>query len=157
LKPVLLNHAFDATGADGETGLAELLGDDIDRGVGIEEAVANDLSFDLVGADVVSFGAAFLSLKGDGSLILKQLEQLIISLSGEAVLCGDLGDATPFTFTFDEHEQARCELVIGGDEEFTGGTNDAAFWELEQHGRALDTGSMRRPAKEAGISVSRVK
>ena len=37
-----------------ETSLAELLGDDVDRGVGIEEAVADDLAFDLVGADVVA-------------------------------------------------------------------------------------------------------
>ena len=43
-----------------ETGLAELLGDDVDRGVGIEEAVADDLSLDLVGADGVGLGSAFL-------------------------------------------------------------------------------------------------
>jgi hypothetical protein len=56
LQAVLLDGAFHAPGADLETGLAELLGDDVDRGVGIEEAVADDLSLDLVGADGIGLG-----------------------------------------------------------------------------------------------------
>ena len=37
--------------------MAELLGDDVDRGVRIEEAVTDDLANDFVGADIVAFGA----------------------------------------------------------------------------------------------------
>ena len=65
----------------GEAGLAELLGDDVDRGVGIEEAVADDLSLDLVGADGVGLGSAFLAEEGEDSIFLKLFEHLIISLS----------------------------------------------------------------------------
>ena len=60
MKAVLLDDAVHAPGADREAGLAELLGDDVDRGVGIEEAMADDLALDLVGADIVGFGAAFV-------------------------------------------------------------------------------------------------
>src|SRR3954451_12513638 len=125
LKAVLLDHAFHAAGADGEPGLAELLGDDVDRRVGIEEAVANDLSFDLVGADGVGLGPAFLSLEGRGPLFPKECKQLIITLPGEAVLGGGLAGADPFALTFEEHEQTRCDFVVLRDEEFTGGSDDA--------------------------------
>jgi hypothetical protein len=100
LKAVLLDNAFHASGADLETRLAKLLGDDVDRGIGIEEAVADDLAFDLVGSHVVRLGAAFLGLEGQGSSIFEQAEQLIITLSGEAVLVGGLSGAESFTFTF---------------------------------------------------------
>jgi hypothetical protein len=57
LKAVLLNDADDTTSADREAGLAELLRDDVDRGVGIEEAVTDDLANEFVGADIVAFRA----------------------------------------------------------------------------------------------------
>ena len=56
LKAVLLDDADDTTSADREAGLAELLRDDVDRGVGIEKAVTDDLANDFVGADIVAFG-----------------------------------------------------------------------------------------------------
>ncbi len=61
LKAVLLDDSDDTTSADRDTGLAKLLHDDFERGVGIEEAVANDLANDLVGADIVAFGAWFVA------------------------------------------------------------------------------------------------
>jgi hypothetical protein len=81
LKAVLLDRAFHAPGADLETGLTELLGDDVDRGVRIEEAVADDLSLDLVGADGRGLGSGFLAEEGSDSVFLKMFLQLIISLS----------------------------------------------------------------------------
>jgi hypothetical protein len=81
LKAILFHDALDTAGTDGETGLAELLSDDVDRGVGIEEAVTNDLAFDLLGPDIVGLGPAFLILEGQGSFFLKLFEHLIISLS----------------------------------------------------------------------------
>ena len=56
MKAVLLDNADDTTSADHEAGLAELLGDDVDRGVRIEEAVTDDLADKFVGADIVAFG-----------------------------------------------------------------------------------------------------
>jgi hypothetical protein len=69
LKAVFLDDAFHASGADLETGLAEFLSDDVGRGVGIEKALADDLSLDLVGADVVGFGAAFLGLESQCTIL----------------------------------------------------------------------------------------
>jgi hypothetical protein len=81
LKAVLLDNAFHASGADLETRLAKLLGDDVDRGIGIEEAVADDLALDLIGADGIGLGSTFLAEEGGYSLFLKLLLHLIISLS----------------------------------------------------------------------------
>ena len=48
MKTVLLDDADDTTNADRKASLAEFLRDDVDRGVRIEEAVADDLANDLV-------------------------------------------------------------------------------------------------------------
>jgi hypothetical protein len=71
LKAIVLDDACHATDTDRETSLTQLLGDDIDCGIGIEETVADDLAFELIGADIVSFGAALLSLEGGGSPIFE--------------------------------------------------------------------------------------
>jgi hypothetical protein len=80
LKAVLFDDAIDAAGTDGETGLTELLRDDVDRGVGIEEAVTDDLAFDLVGSDGFGLGATFLVEEGNGSMFLELFLNLMISL-----------------------------------------------------------------------------
>jgi hypothetical protein len=72
LQAVLLDDAFHAAGADGEVGLAEFLGDDRGGGVGVEEAVADDLPDNLRGADVVGFGSGFAAEEGRGPLITKE-------------------------------------------------------------------------------------
>jgi hypothetical protein len=50
LKSVPVDHSPDAARAELEAALPQLLGDDFHRGVGIEEAMANDLTDDLVGS-----------------------------------------------------------------------------------------------------------
>ena len=142
MKPVFLDHAFDAASADRETGLAQLLGDDLDRGIGIEEAMANDLSFDLIGANGVGLGAAFLSLEGHGAPFLKEIKQLIISLSGEAVFLGRPGGPETFALAFEEHEQTRSNFVVGWDEDLSCESDDAAIRGFESHDRALDPGAV---------------
>jgi hypothetical protein len=81
LKAVLLDDTFHTPGADLETSLTELLGDDVDRGVGIEEAVADDLSLDLASADGIGLWSTFLAEEGDQSIFLKLFLHLIISLA----------------------------------------------------------------------------
>jgi hypothetical protein len=71
LKTVFLNDALHAPGADCEPGLTELLGDDIDRSIGIEEAMADDLPFDFISADGIGFGPAFLAEKRCNALLLE--------------------------------------------------------------------------------------
>src|SRR6185437_11403560 len=103
----------------------------------------NDLSFNLVSADVVVLGTAFLRLEGGGPLCLKEFEQLIITLSCEAVLGGGLGGAESFALTFQEHKQAWGDLVGGGDDECSAGSDDAGLGEFEEHDRVLDRGKVR--------------
>jgi hypothetical protein len=111
LKAIFFHDALDTAGADGEAGLAELLSDDVDRGVGIEEAVTNDLSFDLVGPDIVGLGPAFLTLEGEDAPLLEVHEYLIIPLSSNPILLGRLGPAQSFALSLQEHEQPWCDLV----------------------------------------------
>jgi hypothetical protein len=137
LRTVLLDDAFDAAGTDLEAGLTELLGDDVGRGIGIEEAVTDDLAFDLVGADMVGFGSAFLRLEGQDTILLKSFKELIIPLSCQAVLLGGVGDAEFAAFSLDEHEQPWGDLVALGDEELSSGSGDAAIRKDEVHQRVL--------------------
>ena len=134
MKAVFLDGAFHAPDADVETSLVELLSDDLDRGVGIEEAVADDQSLDLVGADGVGLGARFLAEEGGDPGLLKLFVQLIIPLARQAVFVGGRGRPEAFTLPLDEHEQAGSELVSVGEEKIAGGADDPSF------GRLIDQG-----------------
>jgi hypothetical protein len=100
LKAIFFDDSRDTASTDGDTGLSELLGNDVDRGIGIEEAVADDLSFDFVGPNRVGLGPAFLVSKGEGAVSLKLREQLMIALSRDPVLLGSVGSAEGFAFSF---------------------------------------------------------
>ena len=124
---------IDTASADREAGLAELLSDDVDRGVGIEEAVTDDLAIDFVGADGFGLGATFLVEERNGSMFLELFVNLIISLPREAVFVRRLCWPQTLALSLDEHEQSRCDLIIGVDEEFPGGADDTSFRKLIQH------------------------
>ena len=137
MKTVLLDDADDTTNADLKTGLAEFLRDDVDRSVGIEEALADDLANDLVGADIVAFGAGLMALESCASLFTIEFEQLKISLLAEIVLLGGLGGAEPFALAFDEHGQSGDDEVVCKNGELSGGADDAASRDVELHGLVL--------------------
>jgi hypothetical protein len=137
LKAVLLDDANDTTSADRETGLAKLLREDVERGVGIEEAVANDLANDLVGANIVSFGPRLLAKESCAALFTKEFEQLEISLLAEAELFGCLGGTGPLALAFDEHGEPGDDEVIRKDGEFSGGSDDPVGRDVELHGLIL--------------------
>ena len=86
--------------------MAEFLGDDRGGGVGVEEAVADDLPDNLRGADVVGFGSGFAAEEGRGPLITKELEQLKIALFADSVLLGGGDGAESFALALDEHEES---------------------------------------------------
>jgi hypothetical protein len=151
LKAVLLDDADDTPNADGKARLSEFLRDDVDRGVRIEEAVADDLTNDLVGADVVALGAGLVALESCASLFTIVSEQLKISLLAEVELLGGLGGAEPFALAFDEHGQPGDDQVVGKHGEFSGGTNDAAGRDVELHGLVLRA---RGGEREAGLAAS---
>jgi hypothetical protein len=137
LKAILLDDALDAPGTDGEAGLAELLGDDVGRGVEIEEAVTDDLSFELLGAYVVALGPGLLAGEGLGPVLSEQFEQLIIPLASQSQLLRGRSGPDAFAFALDEHHEARCDEVVRRDDELTGGPDDEASGELQFHGGDL--------------------
>jgi hypothetical protein len=137
LKTVLLDDADDTSKADRKACLAELLRDDVDCGVRIEEAVADDLANDLVGADIVVFGAGLVALESCATLFTIEFKQLKISLFAELEFLGGLGSAEPFALAFDEHGQPGDDQIVGKNGEFTGGADDTAGRDVELHGWVL--------------------
>lgn len=133
MQAVLFDDAIDTPGADLEPCLPELLGDDVDGGVGVEEAVADDLSDEFAGTDVVAFGPSLLSHEAGASLFIIGFEQLIVSLFAEAELLGGPGGAETFALSFDEHGEALDDEVVIVDGEFAGGPGDALRGPVEQH------------------------
>ena len=125
MKAVLFDDADDTPNADRKSGLAEFLRDDLDRGVGIKKAVADDLANELVGADIVAFGSRLVTLESHATMFTIKFEQLKISLFAKAEFFGGLGGTKPFALTFDEHAEAFDDEVIRTNREFTGGADDA--------------------------------
>ena len=125
MKAVLFDDADDTPNADRKSGLAEFLRDDLDRGVGIKKAVADDLANELVGADIVAFRSRLVTLESHATMFTIKFEQLKISLFAKAKLFGGLGGTKPFALAFDEHAQAGDDEVIRTNGEFTGGADDA--------------------------------
>ena len=149
MKAVLLDDADDTTSADREAGLAELLRDDVDRGVRIEEAVTDDLANDFVGADIVAFGAGLVALESCASMFTIEFEQLKISLLAEVELLSGLGGTEPFALAFNEHGQAGDDEVIRKNGELSGGADDAVGRHVELHGLVLRE---KAGGREAGLA-----
>jgi hypothetical protein len=137
LKAVLLDDADDTTSADREAGLAKLLRDDVDCGVGIKEAVTDDLANDFVGSDIVALGAGLVPLESCATVVTIAFEQLKISLFAEVELLGGLDGTKPFALTFNEHGQASDNEVVRKNRELSGGADDAMGGHVEVHGLVL--------------------
>jgi hypothetical protein len=112
LQAELGDDAFDATGADGEAALAEFLGDDGGGGVGIEEALANDLANRFIGTTGTGLGSAFVAQEGDGTALEVSGAELEITLLAEAEFGGSRLGAKSFEFAFQEHEEFVGDFVI---------------------------------------------
>ena len=147
MQAVLLDDADDTPSTDWEAGLAELLRDEVDGDVGIEEAVADDLADDFVGADIVAFGAGLVALESCTSMFTIELEQLKISLFTEVELFSGLGGAKAFALPFDEHGQSGDDEIIGQNGEFSGRADDAVGRQVEVHGVVLRAKSGDREAE----------
>jgi hypothetical protein len=156
LKAVLLDDADDTPNADGKARLSESLRDDVDRGVRIEEAVADDLANDLVGADVVALGAGLVASESGAAPFTIVFEQLKISLLAEVELLGGLGGAEAFALAFDEHGQPGDDRVVGKDREISGRADDAEGGEVEVHGLVLRARGGERGAGLAASALERI-
>ena len=125
LKAEVGQDSADAAGADGQPRLANLLSDDISRGVGIKEGVANNLVSNRRGATRRCPGASFAAEQGKATALGEGGENLVIALSGVAVLDGGCCGAESFTFTLDEHSQFAEDLIVAfGWDKSTSGPSD---------------------------------
>lgn len=95
--------------------LAEFLSDDLGRGLRIQEAMADDLADDFVGAPVIGLGAGGFTVQSQGAVFFEQMEQLEIAGFGIAEFFGGLGGTGAFALAFEEHGQLEGEFIVGGD------------------------------------------
>src|SRR5258708_11485104 len=112
LQTEIGQDAADAAGADDQTGLADLLGDEVQGGVRGKEGVANDLMGEVDGAAGRALRAGFATEQGQATALCEGGEELVIALLGVAVLDGGGGGTEPFAFPFDEHGQFAENLVV---------------------------------------------
>jgi hypothetical protein len=131
LKAELFDHPFDAADTDDPTRLVEFLGDDGGSRLGIEEALADDLTNDFVGAAVIALGAAFLAGQSGGPAFAERLAELEVSLFTEAEVAGGLERTTAMAFAVNEHGEFACHLIVGGDRESASGTDKLVFLGIE--------------------------
>jgi hypothetical protein len=109
--------------ANGETGLAQLLSDDLGTGFRVQEAMANRLADQLLAASIVGFGSAALTEQGDSSLIQEGFSQLKVALPTKTELSGGLARTERSTFAGDEHRQFQTDLVLWGKGQRATGTD----------------------------------
>ena len=112
MKAIFRDHPFHTADGNGIPILVEFLGNDLWREVGVEKAIADDLTYDLIGSAVVTFGSGFSAFESIGPMVFKLLQDLVIALSGEAKLLGRLGGAKAFTLAFKEHGKLKSDFII---------------------------------------------
>jgi hypothetical protein len=115
LKAIFREHPFHTADGNGKPVLVEFLGNNLWRDVGIEKAIADDLTYHFLGSAVVTFRPGFMAFEPLGPMVFKLLQDLVIALSGEAKLFGGLGGAQAFTLAFHEHGKLESDFIIFSD------------------------------------------
>ncbi len=141
MQAVVGNDPLDAPQANREVGLAQLLGQDRGRGLGIQEAVAQDLAHDGVGAAIIGFGTGLLRFQSEQAALFVGLQELVVALAAKAVLLGDVEDRVWQTLSLQEHEEATRQLIGGPDGELAAGAD-----QLVSFGMKLQRGIHEREA-----------
>ena len=127
----MADDPFDRAWADGPAGLAEFLGDDRGGSLGVQEAMANDLTDDFIGASVVAFGPAFLVGEGQSAAAGKGVAELEIALLTQAELFGCTKGAKAFALPFDEHGEFARDLIAVRNWESTMFANELPQFKVE--------------------------
>jgi hypothetical protein len=133
LEPELVNDTVHGSLADPEVALSEFLSDDFGAGFGIEEAVADDLTNEFLGAPVVGFWTSFGTEESLAAILKKERSDLEVTLAAKAEFSS--GTVNPFraAFAFDEHGQFSGDLIGFGNRKSAGFTLDVFFGKLERN------------------------
>ncbi len=158
----MFEDAADGAGADGHGALAKFLGDGLGGGVGVEEAVSNDLTDDFGGSAGGFLGTSRCAVKSGGSAFLKGVEELEVALFGKAVLTRGGGGSEAETLALDEHEEFVGDFVAGVESESPLIAAEGVGGRIElEHGRvsrtakwaAVDQPSLERRMRGAAPKV----
>ena len=117
MKAIFREHPFHTADGNGKPILIEFLGNNLWGDVGVEKAIADDLTDHLLSAAVVTFRPGFVAFEPLGPMVFKLLQDLVIALSGEAKLFGGLGGAQALTLAFHEHGKPESDFIIFPDGE----------------------------------------
>jgi hypothetical protein len=112
LKAKVFDDPIDASNADGEAGLRQLLRDDVGGSVGVEEPMPNHLTNSLSGTAVVALRAPFPAGERRRPLEAIDLKKLIVTLLGEAELFRSLFWSKRAALPLNEHKKLLRDFVI---------------------------------------------
>ena len=103
MKAIFREHPFHTADGNGKPILVEFLGNNLWRDVGVEKAIADDLTYHLLGSAVVTFRPGFVAFEPLGPMVFKLRQDLVIALAGEIVFLSRPRRAEAFALTLDEH------------------------------------------------------
>ena len=112
MEPELANDAVYGSLADVEVALPEFLSNDLGAGFRIQESVANDLTYEFLGAPVVGFRASLGAEECLAALFKKESPELEVTLTAKAEFGSGTVNAFGAAFTLDEHGELACNFVI---------------------------------------------
>jgi hypothetical protein len=131
LKAVFGDDPFHAAGADRPADLPQLLRYDIWGGVAVEEAVPDYLPDDFGGSAVSRLGAAFLAFQCDCAGFLEERAELKVALFAETEFGCGLEWPRGSAFSFHEHQQLACDLVVFGHDQAAAGPDQRVVIQIE--------------------------
>ena len=152
MQTKVADDPLDAANANEVVSLLELLSDNLSRSIRIQEAVTNDLAHHLLSATIIGLWAACFALQGQRALSFKVFQELKIALFSITEFTSGLSGTQSLALAFEKHGQLAGNLIIVGQEDRTGRT-DELCGRIEQleHGAKLETKEGNSQIKYGGI------
>jgi hypothetical protein len=133
LKPVLADDTVYASFADRKVALSEFLSDDFGAGFRVKESMADDLTYEFLGAPVVGFGTSFGAEESLAAFFHKEGPQLEVALTAVTEFGSGPVNAFRATFALDEHGEFPSYFVVLGNGQGTGLALDAFLEKFERN------------------------
>ena len=137
MKSVLADDAVYGSFADRKVALSEFLSDDFGAGFRVEESMADDLTYEFLGATVVGFGTSFGAEQSLAAFFQEEGPDLEIALAAKVEFGGGTVNAFGAALAFNEHGEFPGDFVIIGNGEGTGLALDALFEQFKRNHRGL--------------------
>lgn len=112
LQANVFDDARDTARAALPTRVSDVRRDALRRGVGVEEAMPQDVTGHFLGATVVACGAACLARERLGAMPLQGLTHVVIPRRAEAECLSRLARTEGLTCALDAHRQLASDVVL---------------------------------------------